>query len=100
MGRIAAQIILDEEETETLKHWQRASTVSLGLCFRARIVLDCAAGYSGKEIAQRHAPVSKQCRSGDDALCSIGSRAYQMPHEAANRGGTKMRKSNGCWKPR
>jgi transposase len=54
MGRIAAQIILDEEEAETLKHWQRASTVSSGLCFRAGIVLDCAAGYSGEEIAERH----------------------------------------------
>jgi hypothetical protein len=54
MGRVAAHIILDEEETETLEHWQRSSTVSSGLCFRAAIVLDCVAGYSGEGIAERH----------------------------------------------
>lgn len=54
MGRVAVPIILSDEEVETLQRWRRSSAIRAGLCFRAGIVLDCAAGYSGEEIAERH----------------------------------------------
>ena len=88
MGRIATQIILDEEETQTLEHWQRSSTINSGLCFRAGIVLDCAAGYSGEELY----------RSGGDVFHNIDSQACPMHHAAVSPGGTKMHKSSRFWK--
>ena len=53
MGRAAAKIVLSEEEREELQRWRRRRTGSSGLYVRAGIVLDCAAGLSGAEIAER-----------------------------------------------
>lgn len=98
MGRVAAQIILDEEETETLEHWQRSSTVSSGLCFRAAIVLDCAAGYSAEKLLSAIAPVNKPYRSGGDASHNIDLPVCPMLHAVASPDDTKMPKSSGSWK--
>lgn len=54
MGRPAADIVLSEEERAELERWRRRPTASAGLHFRAGIVLDCANGYLGEEIAERH----------------------------------------------
>lgn len=54
MGRLAAAIILSEEEEAELKRWRRRRNTAIGLHLRAGIVLDCARGYSGEEIAERH----------------------------------------------
>jgi transposase len=55
MGRRAAEIVLSESEEAELKRWRRRRKTSTGLHLRAGIVLDCARGYSGEEIAERHA---------------------------------------------
>ena len=54
MGRTAAQIELTDAEEAELKRWRRRRNTSTGLHFRSGIVLDCAKGYSGEEIAERH----------------------------------------------
>lgn len=54
MGRLAAAIVLSEEEEAELKRWRRRRNTATGLHVRAGIVLDCAHGYSGEEIAERH----------------------------------------------
>ena len=54
MGRTAMEIVLGDEEKAELERWRRQRTGSSGLYVRAGIVLDCAAGLSGREIAERH----------------------------------------------
>lgn len=54
MGRSATAIVLSEDEEATLKGWRRRRNTTTGLHFRAGIVLDCARGDSGEQIAQRH----------------------------------------------
>lgn len=54
MGRLPAAIVLSEEEEAELKRWRRRRNTATGLHVRAGIVLDCARGYSGEEIAERH----------------------------------------------
>lgn len=54
MGRPATEIILSDEERAELQHWRRRRTGSSGLYVRAGIVLDCAARFTGEEIAERH----------------------------------------------
>ena len=53
MGRSPALIVLSDEEEAELKRWRRRRNTSTGLHVRAGIVLDCAHGYSGEEIAER-----------------------------------------------
>ena len=61
MGRPVAEIELSGEERGELERWRRRRTGSAGLHFRAAIVLDCAEGYSGEEIAGTapHAPADR-----------------------------------------
>ena len=54
MARQGAEIVLNEEEKAELKGWLRRRNTKVGLHLRAGIVLDCAEGYSGEEIAERH----------------------------------------------
>ena len=54
MGRRATEIVLSEEERAELQRWRRRRSGSSGLYVRAGIVLDCAAGLSGAEVAERH----------------------------------------------
>lgn len=53
MGRGAAEIVLSQEEVE-LKRWRRRRNTLTGLHTRAGIVLDCARGFPGDQIAERH----------------------------------------------
>lgn len=59
MGRKAAPVELSDEDQAELKRLRRRRNTPSGLHVRAGIVLDCAAGYSGEEIAERH-KVSQQ----------------------------------------
>ena len=54
MARPAAEIVLNEGEEAELNRWLRRRNTTVGLHLRAGIVLDCAQGYSGEEIAERH----------------------------------------------
>ena len=54
MPREAAEIILTKEEQDTLESWRRRRNTQAGLHFRAGIILDCARGYTGEEMAERH----------------------------------------------
>ena len=54
MGRRAAEIVLSDEERAELQRWRRRRSGRSGLYVRAGSVLDCAAGLSGAEIAERH----------------------------------------------
>jgi transposase len=54
VGRAATPIVLTEEERAQLEKWRRRRNTRAGLHLRSGIVLDCAQGYSGEEIAKRH----------------------------------------------
>ena len=54
MGRRATEIVLSSEERAELQRWRRRRSGSSGLYVRAGIVLDCAAGLSGAQVAERH----------------------------------------------
>ena len=54
MARLPAEIVLNEDEQAVLESWRRRRNTKAGLHLRAGIVLDCAHGYSGEEIAERH----------------------------------------------
>src|SRR5919106_2793264 len=52
-GRPKRELILTEEERDTLERWARRHTSSQALALRCRIVLACAEGGSNVEIAKR-----------------------------------------------
>jgi transposase len=51
VGRPVAELVLTEEERDTLQRWARRAKSSQALAQRCRIVLGCAAGKSNKEVA-------------------------------------------------
>src|SRR6476646_5117942 len=50
-GRPTAQIVLSDEEAETLRRWARRPTSSQALALRCRIVLGAADGALNRDIA-------------------------------------------------
>jgi transposase len=50
-GRPVAELVLTDEERDTLQRWARRAKSSQALAQRCRIVLGCAAGKSNKEVA-------------------------------------------------
>ncbi len=54
MARPPAAIVLSEEEKAELERWSRRRNTRAGLHLRAGVVLDCARGYTGEEVAKRH----------------------------------------------
>jgi transposase len=50
-GRPVAELVLTDEERETLQRWARRAKSSQALAQRSRIVLGCAAGKSNKDVA-------------------------------------------------
>lgn len=54
MARTATPIVLSDDETAELMSWRRRRNARVSLHLRAGIVLDCAKGYTGEEIAERH----------------------------------------------
>jgi FixJ family two-component response regulator len=51
MCRPVAELVLTEDERETLQRWARRAKSSQALAQRCRVVLGCAAGKSNKEVA-------------------------------------------------
>lgn len=51
MGRPVAELVLTDDERETLERWARRPKSAQALAQRCRIVLGCAAGKSNKEVA-------------------------------------------------
>ena len=58
-GRPKSELVLTDEEQETLTRWARRRTSSQALASRSRIVLGCAEGLSNKQVAAREG-VSQQ----------------------------------------
>lgn len=54
MARLATDIVLEKDEEAELRRWRRRRNTATGLHVRAGIILDCARGYTGEEIAERH----------------------------------------------
>ena len=52
-GRPKAELVLNEEERETLLRWSRRAKSSQALALRCRIVLACADGANNQEVAER-----------------------------------------------
>jgi DNA-binding CsgD family transcriptional regulator len=52
-GRPAAEVVLTDDERETLERWARRPKSAQALAFRCRIVLVAAAGESNMGIAAR-----------------------------------------------
>src|SRR3984893_6434085 len=52
-GRPTAELVLTDEEHQTLTRWARRRKSSQALALRSRIVLGCAQGLSNKEVAAR-----------------------------------------------
>jgi transposase len=50
-GRPVAELVLSDDERDTLQRWARRAKSSQALAQRCRIVLGCAAGKSNKEVA-------------------------------------------------
>ena len=63
-GRPKAELVLTEEERETLTRWARRRKSSQALALRSRIVLGCAEGLSNKEVAARSGWRSRRSASG------------------------------------
>jgi transposase len=53
IGRPITPIVLSEEERSALTRWTRRGKTSQALAARSRIILGCAEGLSGKEVARR-----------------------------------------------
>jgi transposase len=52
-GRPKAELTLTDEERAQLVRWERRATSAQALALRSRIVLACAEGVSGKDVAAR-----------------------------------------------
>ena len=52
-GRPKAELVLTDEERETLSRWARRAKSAQALALRSRIVLACAEGLTNKEVAAR-----------------------------------------------
>jgi len=50
-GRLKAELVLSEEERETLKRWARRPKSAQALALRCRIVLACAEGKTNQQVA-------------------------------------------------
>jgi hypothetical protein len=52
-GRPTADLVLSDEERETLQRWVRRPRSAQAVALRARIVLACAEGATNKDVAAR-----------------------------------------------
>src|SRR5262245_38278148 len=52
-GRPTAELVLTDEERQTLSRWARRRKSAQALALRSRIVLACAEGLSNKDVAAR-----------------------------------------------
>jgi len=52
-GRPKAELVLSDDERETLERWARRPKSAQALALRCRIVLECAKGQTNRAVAQR-----------------------------------------------
>jgi transposase len=52
-GRAALEVLLSDDERQTLERWARRPTSAQALAMRCRIVLTCAEGLNNVEVADR-----------------------------------------------
>jgi len=52
-GRPKAELVLSEDERDTLERWARRPKSAQALALRCRIVLECASGRTNREVARR-----------------------------------------------
>jgi transposase len=52
-GRSKVELVLSDEERQTLQRWERRANSAQALALRCRIVLACAEGLSNVEVAER-----------------------------------------------
>jgi transposase len=52
-GRSKVELVLIDEERQTLQNWERRASSAQALALRCRIVLACAEGLSNTEVAER-----------------------------------------------
>jgi transposase len=52
-GRSKVELVLSDEERQTLQRWERRASSAQALSLRCRIVLACAEGLSNTEVAER-----------------------------------------------
>jgi len=94
MGQLA-EVVLDDQERETLERWARRPKSSQALALRCRIVLAAAEGHASKEIAAdlgcNHNTVSKW-RAGSRVAVWM---ACTMSRGRASRARSVMRTSSG-----
>lgn len=57
-GRPKTELVLSDEERETLLRWSRRAKSSQALALRSRIVLACADGVDNKSVAGRVCPLN------------------------------------------
>jgi DNA-binding NarL/FixJ family response regulator len=50
-GRPVTEVVLTEDERETLLRWSRRAKSAQALALRSRIVLGCAEGKANKQVA-------------------------------------------------
>jgi hypothetical protein len=74
-GRPTVQIVLTEDERQTLERWAQRRTSSQALALRCRIVLACAQGLSNVEAGARLGCIRPRSASGGTGSPSAGWRA-------------------------
>jgi hypothetical protein len=76
-----AEVVLDDEERETLERWARRPKSSQALAFRCRVVLAAAEGRSSTEIAAALAQSSTvgRCRAASPAQYDAATAAAWRP---------------------
>ncbi len=52
-GRPKAELVLADDERDTLERWARRPKSAQSLALRCRIVLECAKGHTNREVARR-----------------------------------------------
>ena len=73
-GRPKAELVLTEDERQTLERWARRPSSSQALAQRCRIVLGCAAGKSNKEVAAEGRCVAADGRGVAAAVRGVSPR--------------------------
>jgi hypothetical protein len=64
-GRPKAELVLTDEERETLSRWARRRKSAPAPALRSRIVLGCAEGLTNKEVAARERVSQPTVGKGD-----------------------------------
>src|ERR1700687_4964420 len=70
-GRPKAVLELTDSEREQLTRWERRRKSSQALALRSRIVLQCAAGVSNREVAEAVGVTASTVGKGRSRFCEL-----------------------------